>query len=339
MVIVMDIIIDIQGFRDAFDKFIPKEVAVVAINASFVGHWIMISPYPFGELPEKTRRENNWLSRNYHGLEWFDGEADPKYFTRQLQEIVRTVRCIYVRGSEKARYLRNLLCRNVYNLEEVSPPFKNLSDVSEGGRRCAYHGFRTGMKFVCALQNAYKLKRWLVAQNTSGSSDGTSFVSHSSDSWAISDNESEKSDDYIFMKNIETWRRSSAIGEEEEKNLAPREAEVKAYHVNEPVIKAYVKEQHLSSKDRDCFTETSSVSDNSAKKLPIFENTRASSTKKETIPEVVQIIPLTRTPPNHVENEFIGNLTSVASSQCEICGSLSCRPTAEDVDETDRHHR
>ncbi|KYN28354.1 hypothetical protein ALC57_02231, partial [Trachymyrmex cornetzi] len=50
---IMDIVIDIQGFCDVEDNFIPKEVAVLAINAMITGHWIMRPPYPFGELPER----------------------------------------------------------------------------------------------------------------------------------------------------------------------------------------------------------------------------------------------------------------------------------------------
>ena len=53
----MDIVIDIQGFRDVEENFIPKEVAVLAINATITGHWIIIPSYPFGDLPEsKTRK-------------------------------------------------------------------------------------------------------------------------------------------------------------------------------------------------------------------------------------------------------------------------------------------
>lgn len=37
----MDIIVDIQDFRDAEKKFIPKEV--VAIDAPIVNHWITIT--------------------------------------------------------------------------------------------------------------------------------------------------------------------------------------------------------------------------------------------------------------------------------------------------------
>jgi len=151
------------------EKFIPKEVAVVAINATIIGDWIMMSPCPFSDLSEKVRRGNNWLSRNYHG-KWFDGEANLKYFVLQLREITWQTRYIYTKKQEKARYLCELeLSRNVYNLERISPPFKELPDGEEGGQRCTHHRFRAKTKFLCALSNAYKLKHWLV-QNSGISS-------------------------------------------------------------------------------------------------------------------------------------------------------------------------
>lgn len=167
----MDIVVDIQGFRDAEKKFIPKEIAVVAIDAPIVNHWIMIPPHSFAELPEKIRQENNWLTRNHHGIEWFDGETNPKYFTSQLRQITRCVRHIYVRGNEKASYLQNLLSRNIYNLEGISPAFKNLTVEEE----CGHHGLQKFGIFHCALRNAYKLKSWIVAQNNFNS-DGDSIT-------------------------------------------------------------------------------------------------------------------------------------------------------------------
>ncbi|KYN38447.1 hypothetical protein ALC56_07174 [Trachymyrmex septentrionalis] len=122
----MDIVIDIQGFRDVEENFIPKEVAVLAINAAITGHWIMTSPCPFEDLPVRAKRENNWLTRNYHGIEWFDGDVNPKNFTIHLRDITRHARYIYTRGQEKTRYLSNLLSRNVYNQEGISPAFKKI---------------------------------------------------------------------------------------------------------------------------------------------------------------------------------------------------------------------
>jgi len=37
----MDIVIDIQGFRDVEENFISKEVAVLATNATITEHWII----------------------------------------------------------------------------------------------------------------------------------------------------------------------------------------------------------------------------------------------------------------------------------------------------------
>lgn len=192
----MDIVVDIQGFRNAEKKFIPKEVAVVAIDAPIVNHWIMIAPHSFAELPEKIRRENNWLTRNYHGIEWFDGETNWKYFTSQLRQIIKCVRHIYVRGNEKASYLQNLLSRNIYNLEDISPAFKNLTVEEE----CGHHGFRKKFGiFHCALRNAHKLKSWIVAQNNFDS-DGDNIIQTTCSSpeiLIVSDDDDDDEDENI----------------------------------------------------------------------------------------------------------------------------------------------
>ncbi|KYN17798.1 hypothetical protein ALC57_09902, partial [Trachymyrmex cornetzi] len=185
----IDIVIDIQGFRDVEDNFIPKEVAVLAINATITEHWIMRPPYPFGELPKRARRENNWLTRNYHGIEWFDGDVNPIYFTIHLRAIT--------------------------NLEGISPAFKNLSDFGGCGQRCTHHGFRTNVGSHCALRNAYKLKRWLAIRNSSDSS----YDSLPSENCSESDVESEKTNSGNFsikfknqkndiFRNIEAWRKN-----------------------------------------------------------------------------------------------------------------------------------
>ncbi|KYN27633.1 hypothetical protein ALC57_02974 [Trachymyrmex cornetzi] len=179
------------------------------------GHWIMRPPYPFGELPERARRENNWLTRNYHGIEWFDGDVNPIYFTIHLRAITRHARHIYTIGQEKSRYLSNLLSRNVYNLEGISPAFKNLPDFGGCGQRCTHHGFRTNVGSHCALRNAYKLKRWLAIRNSSDSS----YDSLPSENCSESDVESEKTNSGNFsikfknqkndiFRNIEAWRKN-----------------------------------------------------------------------------------------------------------------------------------
>jgi len=347
--IVMDIIIEIQGFRNVDEKFIPKEVAVVAINATIIGHWIMMPPCPFSDLSERVRRENNWLSRNYHGIEWFDGEANLKYFTLQLREITRQTRYIYTRGQEKARYLCELLSRNVYNLEGISPPFKELPDGEEDGQRCTHHGFRTKAKFLCALRNAYKLKHWLVQNSGNSSFDSSVLDENCSDE--SGDESGAETDSGIFAitnqnfdvtRNIEACRNNAIKEEEEEEEKEKAQSEQTKSDCSlsdeEKEEKHFPRIDSLDKNRGDInITQTKVFSDNTAIQSTFYENTSTGTSSEKVVnSEFIQTIPLIRTPPT---NEFSGNLTCITSSQCQTCGRLSCRQTAEGVDEIDRHHR
>ena len=304
----MDIVIDIQGFRDETNNFIAKEVAVVAIDAPFVSHWIMMPPCAFGKLPAKARRENNWLSRNYHGIEWFDGEVNPKYFTSHLREIARHARCIYVRGNEKANYLRNLLSRDINNLEGISPSFKNLTPEEDAIQYCGHHGVRKFGNFHCALYNAYKLKYWLSEQNNCENDSSTTEATCSSDeNWEI-----------IFDDDD-----VQQIGKEEEEEEEEEE-------------RFTITESSSTSTNRNKL-ETTTIStqtdiENLSKQVETGENILS----KEIKTGVVQIIPHVR---SYLEqtNELSRNSTSIASSRCRTCGSLCCRQSSEGVDEIDGH--
>ncbi|XP_011687446.1 PREDICTED: uncharacterized protein LOC105449759 [Wasmannia auropunctata] len=67
------------------------------------------------------------------------------------------------------------------------------------------------------------------------------------------------------------------------------------------------------------------------------KNASTISSASEVNTEFVHVsIPLRRSPP---KNEFTGNFTCVASTPCQTCGRLSCRQSAEGVDEVDSHRR
>lgn len=322
----MDIVIDIQGFRDADEKFLPKEVAVVAIDAPIVDHWIMMPPHPFGELPEKVRRQNTWLTRNYHGIEWFDGETNPKYFTLHLREIIRHSRHIYVRGSEKAHYLRNLLSREIYNLEGISPAFKNLTSEGECGQYCAHHGFRK--IFHCALHNAYKLKRWLLEQNNNVSND-TLSVGHpttcsSPENYQLSGDDDDDDSSYESVKTScgENYFVSSVNDDpvliHNIKTRADNILVTKDLSSVEQTIKKQEEEE-----EEEGFTEFKSSS----------ENASAGEVKAE----VIQIIPGSLRSSLCQKNELLRNSTSIAPYRCQACGCLSRRQSSEGVDEVDSY--
>ena len=68
----MDIVIDIQGFRDVEENFIPKEVTVLAINATINGLWrtldydITLSIWRFIREFHKYREHFNLYVKFYH---------------------------------------------------------------------------------------------------------------------------------------------------------------------------------------------------------------------------------------------------------------------------------
>ncbi|XP_070171148.1 uncharacterized protein [Polyergus mexicanus] len=335
----MDIVIDIQGFRDANAKFIPKEVAIIALDAPFVGHWIMMPPYSFGDLPRNVRHENNWLTRNYHDIEWFDGEANPKYFTSQLREITRQARHIYVRGAEKETYLRNLLSRNIYNLEDISPAFKNLSEGEVRGRYCGYHGFRKFGIFHCALRNAYKLKYWLIERNNivyGNTKVSTQATCGSPDNWSLNvcdDDDDDDDDDDEDEEISSAYEISRDRNEIEKKNLQKSERSI------EKEEEKFEKSELSSSLDRDKLEATTNSTQTDIENSALQVGTIKDALPKEVNTEVIEyIIPLVRSPPCQ-NNELSRNSTSITSHQCQACGSLSSRQSPEGVDEVDSHRR
>lgn len=156
----LDYIIDIQGFQDKNSSFIPKEIAVLAVECNIFSHWIVKSPYNSTELPKPVLATNSYLTCFHHGIEWFDGESTLDDVYNALRDVARNALRIYVRGIQKQNLLEEILGRQVLNLEEYNcPSFKNLPRINE--HFCFYHG-RKREYFSCSLAYAYKLRLWLM---------------------------------------------------------------------------------------------------------------------------------------------------------------------------------
>lgn len=165
----MNIVIDIQGLKDKYNHFIPKEVAVVSLKTSYLGHWIISPPYAYNALPPSVKRQNTWLQCNHHGIEWSEGETPLRTVEATLKKIAVQADRLFTRGADKAAYLTQLTDCFVINLEEEenAPPFRNLS---ESNTFCIYHGLqRNNCVFRCALNNAVIIKKWLSHSDRSNS--------------------------------------------------------------------------------------------------------------------------------------------------------------------------
>lgn len=156
-----ELVIDIQAFVGPQDEYLPKEICVLSVNHPYSDSWVIGPPCRFSELDFSTRRQNNWLSRNYHRLNWEDGEVPPFSLPMLLNRATANASVVYVRGREKSIYLSKIISVPVVNLEGYSPALKRL----EAPRNlCLFHGVVTCELYKCAIQNAHKIKQWIVGE-------------------------------------------------------------------------------------------------------------------------------------------------------------------------------
>lgn len=164
----MDIIIDIQGFVGPQDgEFMPKEIALLSMDASYVGHWIIQPPVPYNDLPEDVRRLNCWLTQCLHGIEWFEGETNARKWRNLIRDITYAAGRIFVCGRNKALYLKSIVSREVYDLEvyTMSSSFNNPESMNFFSK-CFLHATRKPQDSICALNKAHKLRSFLMGSKS-----------------------------------------------------------------------------------------------------------------------------------------------------------------------------
>jgi len=103
--IIIDIVIEIHDFRNVDEKFIPKEVAVVAINATIIGHWIMMQLYTFSDLPKRDEKTTGFR-RIIMALNGSTAKPISNIFALQLREITINTLHIYQRARKNSLFTR-----------------------------------------------------------------------------------------------------------------------------------------------------------------------------------------------------------------------------------------
>ncbi|KAL7289140.1 hypothetical protein TKK_0017084 [Trichogramma kaykai] len=86
----MDVVIDVQFIKNSKNEYIPKEVAIVCLENNFIAHWIVVTP-PCKNLPSEIKRQNTWLLKNFHGLDYYDGEVSLRSLNNKLKEYIKKI--------------------------------------------------------------------------------------------------------------------------------------------------------------------------------------------------------------------------------------------------------
>lgn len=103
----MSYVVDIQGFHAP--NFLPKEICVVAVHSSFTWHRMIRPPICYNRLSSRMKKQVDFVTRNIHGLHWNLGYTSESDALTELKEIIQGAAKVYIKGSERATYLKKLI--------------------------------------------------------------------------------------------------------------------------------------------------------------------------------------------------------------------------------------
>lgn len=159
-----EFVIDFQAFKDGKNEFILKEIAIVAIHVNQIVHVMVLPPYPLKTLPPAKQREADWLTKRYHGIQWFSGYISHELAVSLLRAIVTRATTLFIKGSERKRFLKHLLpIKKIVDLDSLHCPKAEMLLRVQDAPICFYspHWKQPGSpSYACALDRAYKFKRW-----------------------------------------------------------------------------------------------------------------------------------------------------------------------------------
>lgn len=160
----MDFVIEMQGFRDVANNFVPKEVSIECLQRSVTAHWIINAPHEFELLPFDLKATNDYMASRMFGLHWFDGDLSLRKLYHHFYEIARSARRIYVKGEEKALFLQSIMARSIIDLGEYTLlKFTDLQKHFKIDTMCMTHALMHDVEkqAYCTKTRVSLLKAWL----------------------------------------------------------------------------------------------------------------------------------------------------------------------------------
>lgn len=141
----MPVIVDVQGFKISPKTFSPKELATY--DGKLISHYIFRAPFRFQDLPHDLQKQANWLMNNHHCIDWNEGFTPVFQFRHILERAIQDADVVYVKGGEKASYLRKYSSKPIIEIEEQPA-------LSRSPPACMHH---LCSPCYCALSNVYHL--------------------------------------------------------------------------------------------------------------------------------------------------------------------------------------
>lgn len=151
------IVVDVQGFKDLYNNFIVKELALATCDSTQT--FLIKPPYRFQYLTSDEKKQVKWVERN-RGIYWNEGYIDYREFRRIIVPYLESKK-IVVKGLEKVKWINDLGMKNCNIIELDENQCPNLSVLHKkycNGRsnlNCIMHSNQ------CALKNVICLRKYL----------------------------------------------------------------------------------------------------------------------------------------------------------------------------------
>lgn len=165
----MDVVIDVQGYRGYYGRFIAKEIAIMDLKGDFVAHWILESRISL-KFPEKYRKEYQWINTYHHKIKWTDGKSKFRRVIECLRDVIYKSDRVFVRGSCKAEFLKRYTEKEVIDLNEQQDECPSFRKMNKSDVICNYHSTMKDSNptkhINCALTQVHQLRDW-ITENSS----------------------------------------------------------------------------------------------------------------------------------------------------------------------------
>ena len=154
-------IVEFNFYRGKYGKLIVKELTVRIPQQALQQVWVFLPPYSDSLLSVIRRERNKQIQKSGVQFEWSEGEVPYDKLGLVLNQAVTSYSPICVYGTEKSRYISNLLNRPIVNIQQVYDQVEK-KDTNFSQPPCAKHSIEN--REQCAVYKCAFYSSFLVSQ-------------------------------------------------------------------------------------------------------------------------------------------------------------------------------
>lgn len=151
-------VVDFQAFKSMCNEFILKEVVITSCNSCVTHHYMVRPPFPFDTITPALRRIVSDFTKHVHGIPWDSGFIQHNEIEKLMFFYLKDASVVYIRGSERARFLKRMLPAKVTVVDLDS--FEDIKDAVDVRARCRW-GSERHEQLRCSYRKAMKYRNWL----------------------------------------------------------------------------------------------------------------------------------------------------------------------------------